>query len=341
MAKHFFQKYNSIENHYKESFINSIMYNGLGNDDVEWVAREKVHGANFSKWYDGADIKNGKRSGIIGGDENFYGSNKLDKYNDGVIDTYENLLDSGLLKVGDVLAVYGEIFGGSFFGEQEEGSKRVQSGMDYHPGTEFLVFDLEIFKEDGTSYILTDNEMVANIGYNLRICPEVARGTFKHVFETPNDFNSLVPGVFGLVVPEGKHAQCEGFVMRPSGSNPVIKNDSRCIIKSKNSTFSEKTHSNNTVPNSSADLLEEEMMLYKEFLGYLNVNRVAAVASKEGDLKWSDFGKLMGLHLQDALAEFDDGRELSLRNSIPWDKVKRELHAISGEYVREYLKTVL
>lgn len=41
-----FKKYSSLTNHYEGKFINGVIMNGLTGG--VWVAREKIHGANFS-----------------------------------------------------------------------------------------------------------------------------------------------------------------------------------------------------------------------------------------------------------------------------------------------------
>lgn len=41
-----FKKYSSLENHYNSKFIEKLY--SLGLTGGEWVAREKIHGTNFS-----------------------------------------------------------------------------------------------------------------------------------------------------------------------------------------------------------------------------------------------------------------------------------------------------
>ena len=67
-----FKRYNSIENTYRTKTINTIAEQGKSGG--EWVVEEKVHGANFSFWFDG-NLKTAKRSGFVGNDgENFFNS---------------------------------------------------------------------------------------------------------------------------------------------------------------------------------------------------------------------------------------------------------------------------
>ncbi|MDP1183408.1 hypothetical protein Q6285_29505, partial [Klebsiella pneumoniae] len=41
-------KYSSLENHYREKSIEIARFNGYMSNYLPWVAREKLHGANFS-----------------------------------------------------------------------------------------------------------------------------------------------------------------------------------------------------------------------------------------------------------------------------------------------------
>ena len=66
-----FKKYNSIENTYREEFLNRIQGHGFWND--EYVVQEKVHGANLSFWTtDGVTFQAGKRTARLGETEKFY-----------------------------------------------------------------------------------------------------------------------------------------------------------------------------------------------------------------------------------------------------------------------------
>ena len=46
-----FIKYNSLENHYRDKFIQKVFDEGYGKET--FVCTEKVHGANFSFYFNG------------------------------------------------------------------------------------------------------------------------------------------------------------------------------------------------------------------------------------------------------------------------------------------------
>lgn len=339
MSKKTFRKFNSLENHYRDKFINAMMTQGK--DAGEWVITEKVHGANFSFWFDGgADVWMGKRSGIVG--DNFYSSYKLNKYHPAVEITYENLLEAGLLEVGDVMVIYGEIFGGNFFGEKEADSKKVQTGVDYHPGTEFAAFDIQVITldEERPNYILSYEQMVELIHDEIPRCPELKRGEFYDLIAEENDFPSRVPSMFGLEVPEGKHAQCEGFVLRPVDGEKFLNNGSRCIIKSKNAKYSEKGGAKQNPGGKAKDskFNDEETALYQSFSVYFTQSRLESVVSKIGEVTWQDFGKLNGLLIQDAMEDYNRDNDCSIKEGDFWAKAKKPIGSLAGEIVREYLK---
>lgn len=334
-----FRKFSSIENHYRDKFVNSMELQGLTGG--EWVATEKVHGANYSYWYDGADLWHGKRSGVCGDD--FFGSHKIHKYDPQIELTYEALEEAGVLEFGDTMVIYGEIFGGNFFGDKEGGSKVVQRGVDYHPGTEFMAYDVQILAadEERNDKILSYAEMVLYVAEEIPLCPELERGTFYDMIALENDFPSKVPGVFGLEAPEGKKSQCEGFVMRPVNGEKFLGNGVRCIIKSKNAVYSEKGGNKVNAGSSgkSLQMSEVEMAKYAEVSAYLNNARLESVISKIGEVKWSDFGKVSGLLIQDAMVDFEKDTDTNLRDGEFWSKAKKPLGGLAGDIVREYFKS--
>lgn len=335
--KKFFSRYGSLVNHYVEKFLTSMMTNGV--DGGEWVGTEKIHGANFQFWTDGNEIWVGKRSGIIGDGQNFFSSFKLEKYFPDVKVVYENLVTSGIIENGDIMGIYGEIFGGSFFGQQDPGSKAVQGGMNYHPSTEFAAYDIMVFPIDGEEYVLSYLEMLEMIDKNIPVCPEVARGSLYDLLKLDNNFQSLVPAAFGLEIPEGKWAQSEGLVIRPLDGEHFIKGG-RCIIKSKNEVFNERGGKTRNAGEKTADLkmTEEEEKLYMEFSKYFNQARLESVLSKFGEVQWRDFATVNGKLIQDAKEEFESDFDIKLRDGEFWGKAQKHINNLSGEVTREHFK---
>ncbi|MCO0615492.1 hypothetical protein M8756_19695, partial [Lutimaribacter sp. EGI FJ00015] len=67
-----FEKYSTLENHYNGKFIERIRNAGFDVSET-WVAREKIHGTNFSVIVTKDSIQPAKRTGPILPAEDFFG----------------------------------------------------------------------------------------------------------------------------------------------------------------------------------------------------------------------------------------------------------------------------
>lgn len=342
-----FTKYNSLENHYKEAYINKVVLQGKS--EGTWIATEKVHGANFSFWYNPVDgIRTARRSGFIDPLEGaFFSSFKLDKYFPEVINTHQGMVDSGMIQAEDTIVIYGEIFGGDFFGEKVQGSAQVQAGVNYHPGTEFMAFDLKVIDVvTGIETYLAFDTFATVLSERIPMVPVIAIGTFDEVMGTDNEFQSVVPGEFGLEAPADQDNTAEGYVMRPLLVEKHLKNGSRIIIKSKNIKFSEVARGK-TGRKKDKDVLkmsEQSQKIFQTFSLYLTENRVNNVISKEGEVQWKDFSRIAGLLMKDAVEEFDGdypGQTLKSTVGDDWKAFSKFAGATSQEITREVFKKLL
>ena len=83
-----FKKFSSLENTYRQATIDKIIYELL--DQGDWVATEKVHGANFSFWFDGSELRVASRTQFVDG--TFYGCQPvIDRYTQTIKDRYKAL----------------------------------------------------------------------------------------------------------------------------------------------------------------------------------------------------------------------------------------------------------
>lgn len=319
-----FQKFKSITNSYSDKFIHMIEGNNLSGG--EWVAVEKIHGSNYSYWYDGHLAKNARREGFLGKDENFFGNARVAKYWPKIEEIYQTLLSDGMLENEDTLVVRGELFGGGFFGRKDCEYKSVQSSMNYHPDIEFAAFNIEILPIDGDSYTLTYDELLEYAVGRIPVCPEVGRGSLADMLKLNNDDPSRVPVMFGLDIPEGKVPKSEGLVIAPVDGLYFI-GESMCMLKNKNDSFQEKNKS----PKAPVEpMSESEVSAHMELSTYITESRLESVVSKEGEPTWKDFGKLSGLLVQDALVDFGQ--------DTPSKRVMKSIHEISMSIVRNYLR---
>nr|URM62377.1 ligase 2 [Mimivirus sp.] len=87
----FFQKYFSIENLNARSF-KSLQKNGLLSNNIEWIALEKIHGANFSFITNGEKLETAKRTGIISPEEYFFNYQiVVERYSQDVLNIFNKI----------------------------------------------------------------------------------------------------------------------------------------------------------------------------------------------------------------------------------------------------------
>lgn len=306
-----FVKYSSLTNHYEGKFINGVIMNGLTGG--VWVAREKIHGANFSLMTsDGEKVIPAKRSGEILPTEQFYGCEPVvARYAPAIRKLWDVLTTaqqvSGIYDAPLVIQVYGEFAG-----------RGVQKDVDYGE-KDFYVFDIRV-----NGNFLPDNVVATYaVAVGLKMAPLLAYGTFDEIRALPITFDSVVnlansgaiPAYNG-VEPEFKNFMtlkdgegeniAEGFVMKPV-QPAFMPNGERVAIKCKTTKFSEKKNKQANRFNAPAELSENDKVKLDVFTCYLTENRVKNVLSKidSANLTAKDFGRIMGLTVQDALEEIE------------------------------------
>lgn len=267
-----FKRFSSLENTYRQNLIDKVQYEGK--DGGLWIATEKLHGANFSFWCDGTEVKVASRTQFVGG--TFYNCQAvINKYSDKVISLF-NALPADTHQI----VIYGELFGGNVQKEVEYGEK------------DFRAFDMSIDS-------VVQNKLVQRSlceGSGIPNAPFIASGTFAECLALTNTFKSTL-------TPEGytEENTSEGLVIEPVEPN-WFNNGSRIYFKNKTEGFSEKKRK--PKENIVFELSHEESELMDELLTYNTTQRVSNVISKVGQITNKDFGKILGLTTQDLLEEF-------------------------------------
>lgn len=327
-----FTKYNSLENHYRQKFIDQIILQGLG--DLTYIATEKAHGANFSYHYDGETFRVAKRSGFC--DENFYNCKELiERDKQKVIDLYHHIKK---LHVSDMkhLCVDGEIVGGKYQGQEKDfpNAKRVQKEVEYCPSNHFIGFDVRVdnnYIDMGSTISLLDR-------FNIARVPIIKVGSLEDCLAVSNEFDSVIPEKLGY--PNIENNICEGVVIEPLYSPQYLSNGSRVIIKSKNAKFREQGGKKVKVRNV-LNLSPEQHALGENLTAYFTEQRISNVLSKHTDsLDWKQFMKFAGLFFQDALEDYNEDTSTDLRKVLgdEWKCFVRVYKAISDSKLREYFK---
>lgn len=265
-----FQKYNSIVNTFRGDELDYIRITHAEElKDVTWNVYEKIHGANFSMWYDGETLKTAKRSGWA--EPNFFNSQSVvEKYTANVKALY------ALLKKPCV--VYGEIFGGMYDGIKSDAhTKQIQTEVKYCPHNDFAVFDIATINDDSSLTYLNEAEF-QDTAFAAGFFTAPFLGEYKTLDEAiavDVDFTTLVPHRWALVKLEKNFA--EGVVIKPSV--PLFMYDNkRIIFKKKVSCFKEAKSV--VVPSSTTD---EFLAFFEQVKNNITVNRMTNVFSHLGE----------------------------------------------------------
>lgn len=308
-----FVKFSSLENTYRTNLLEKIQYEGK--DGGLWMATEKLHGANFSFWCDGTEVKVASRTQFVDG--TFYNCQAvINKYQDCVMQLWQK---ESMGNDSTELVVFGELFGGNIQKEVEYGEK------DFH------AFDVVV---NGTPI----NKALAQEGcteVGIPFVPVIAIGTFAECLALSNTFKSTL-------TPEGYEEEntSEGLVIEPVEPN-WFNNGSRLYFKNKTEGFSEKKRK--PKEHIVFELSDEESELMNELLTYNTTQRVSNVISKIGQVTNKDFGKILGLTTQDLLEEFtketeQDPKQIAESN---WKAFLKLLQSEVGKEVRSQFVVAL
>lgn len=325
-----FKKYSSLENHTNGKFIQACFDVAAqnGGNACEFVAREKIHGTNFSIIITKDSIQACKRSGPIGPTEKFFGYEDVMKDLDDVFKAVQKLLiDNG--DGWNSMQIFGEYAGGN-----------IQKEVDYGPKS-FYVFDIFLdAPAAGISNGWWDDRSVQAFceHHGLKIAPLIAHGSLEQLLKLPVEFNTIVPSLTWDNM-YGYHAQPaptdnvgEGLVIKPV--YPLfLNNGSRVAIKYKTDKFKEK--GKGKLPKIPVPLSDADKDLLNKLSEFSTKARISNVASHIGELNPKMFGKLLGITMHDLLTEAE--REgISINQAEAPSKLKGELQKIVQVDVREY-----
>jgi Rnl2 family RNA ligase len=284
-----FYKYQKIYDNLDNYILDKKTNNKLFSKKVKWIVQEKIHGSNFSIYYDGKECQFAKRNSILKNNDWFYNyqiiKNKL------INNTKKlyNLLNK------DKIIIYGELFGGFYPDNVSEwknnridnkglcklsfDERAIQEGIYYSKNIEYIVFDIA-YEDNNNIHFLNYFETNNYIKKTEFLFSEALAITdLSSALNFNLNFNTKIPNKLGYEsFPEFTNL-AEGIVIKPS-QTIILKNkknkDVRCLIKKKNKKFKEISDTFN---------LEEAKKSYKfTFINMLNINRINAVISKIGKI---------------------------------------------------------
>jgi Rnl2 family RNA ligase len=333
-----FKTYNSIENAYQTRVIDQIRLQGFG--DEIFIVQEKVHGANFSFFTDGKEIKIAKRTAFIEKNEKFYNANQiLESYRKNVIELFEKV--KTIHPDLETVVIYGEIFGGDYKHKEVEPVKnaiKVQKGVEYAPHNEFYAFDIKL---NGTTYLDTDlvNNIFEETGFFF--AKILFQGTLQEAMKFPNVFDSKIPAWLGL--PEIENNMCEGTIIKTLKTK-YFGNGSRVILKNKNEKWTEKSKMirKDRPIQKEVHFSENAQNIWDEIQKYATGNRLNNVVSKIGEFEPKMIGKVIGLFSHDILEDFekDFPKVFTTIEKEEQKRINKKLNSLVIDVVKEELMTL-
>lgn len=304
-----FIRWRSIENYYREKFINSFLaqYPELLNE--QFVITEKLHGTNFQWCFaPGERIRAGSRNRYLDAKGSFQGVPISD-----LVMAHEDLLAQLKNRADEknqTIRLFGELFG-----------QGIQKGIDYGPKKRLLYFGAML---SGTLVSFKVLESMVAPQYLVPII-EVVDG-LETALGHSCEFDSRI-----LNVPDNV---CEGIVIQPYSLTYTDWAGSVFILKKKNDKFKEKESVKKI------RVIDTEVAQWnREFSAYITENRLQSLFSKEGEIKTpKQISQYIKWLLTDAKEDFlkDHGKEIEHLE-------KRQLKQIwnVGSKIANMLKTYL
>ncbi|MBW5482471.1 RNA ligase family protein [Streptomyces bambusae] len=186
-----------------------------------WVALEKIHGANFAVVCDHTGVRPAKRRELLGEDglDDFFGVARIWPALAVAAEHCAAALrrHCGAEATAPV-TVYGELAGGRYPHPDvppTPGTEPVQTGVWYAPGLVWLPFDATVGTRGGIRWVADRVLREAADAAGLHCAPLVAHGTLAQVQERTPVFPTRVPALLGL--PELPGNLAEGIVVKPAG----------------------------------------------------------------------------------------------------------------------------
>lgn len=208
---------------------------------ARYVAREKIHGANFALHTDGEAVRAARRKQWLDDSEldGFFRCGELLWSLRGPLLAVHRAL--GVAK-GARVVVFGELFGGRYPHEKVQPDARytaVQTGVWYSPSLAFAVFDAAILRSDDRLDFVGSDELDALCSdAGLMAAPIVARGRLSDVLAVKLPFETKVPARLGL--PALRENFAEGFVVTPAErAKSSVASAPRVVLKRKIDRFAE------------------------------------------------------------------------------------------------------
>ena len=334
-----FKKYNSIENTYREKFIEMIKSKAPQLINAQWSITEKIHGANVQICLEGDEIEVGKRTAFIEGEENFYNIQQVLGEHFNNVRRLKHGIEEIKAEPIDRIIVFGELFGGTYRHKDVEPVKNastIQKGVQYCPQNSVIFFDIWVEYSNGTSEYLAPSVFEKFMEYaKLPYQRSIVVNSLQEALDYPNDEPSLIYQRFHL--PQLEDNIREGVVIKPYRTDVFIHNGQRVILKNKNERFAEVSrHPKKEVK--PTDLPDKLQAILNELEAYITENRLNNVLSHIGEVTINDVGKVIGLMNKDVMDNYqaDTGNFNTLEKSEN-KAISKRVNQLVSKFVRDTL----
>jgi Rnl2 family RNA ligase len=239
----------------------------------QWIATEKLHGAQLVVATDGNTTRIGKRKAWLRADEPFFGWQLLR-------DRLTEAAHAALPGPGWHVRLYGELYGGAYPHPDVRpvpGISAVQTGVWYAPDLRFALFDVLVQDgaDDRGEYLPYASVGAVAAVAGLDTVPLLRRGRRGELDAVPTRFTTTVPA--GLGLPALPDNLAEGIVLRADRALPA---DRRPSVKRKIAEFDERRFDESRPFDADARLTPAELCTIAERM--VNPARLASARSKVG-----------------------------------------------------------
>lgn len=323
-----FKKFKSIDNHYRQKSINDALNNAPIYNTCQYVAQEKVDGANFQIKFEMSEdkasisISYGKRTSMLDPTakfENYQGVVAQDYIQDLQEEVCEYMYANGIME----MILFGELYGAGMHGR-----------INYGPDKKIIFYDIVKDRE-----YLTVKEFYSLFdawGAFAHTVPIV--GMFKSIDEAlAMNIEEVITNV-GVNEPENFW---EGVVIKPF--DVIARTDKGdqylFYIKKKCEKFGEKMGVKKR--KEKIDASPELDLAQRTYAAYFTENRLLGIFSKYGKIEdQSQIGQYIRYMIEDTRADFfkDD---MEVFNSVTNDKEKGKIFSIAGKIVSKMLMQYL
>ncbi|KQS24840.1 RNA ligase family protein [Dyadobacter sp. Leaf189] len=299
-------EYEKIPTSLKDMIADEQIANQLNR--MEWVATEKIHGANFRFIYQGKRLHFGKRKELLAWEDDFFGFQEVVvAIESQIIALCEQLsIDFG----ADTIIIYGELFGGLYPHPDvpvRAHIEAIQTGIYYSPDIRFCAFDIAFENEpDKKTYLSYAQSLTYFDRFGIFYAKPLKTGKLTDLLNLDLRIESRIP--FELRLPVIAGNWIEGVVIKPFGQLPDTV-PFRPILKLKNPEFEENQMYHQAkkwslIPNVNS-LSRKVDFLMDEVRNYINENRLNSAISKIGKLSPANKNQIVTEFMEDVLTDFN------------------------------------